>query len=130
MEKVNYSQCCCIDTLRSCPFDIRSEFVASYPVNDNGNFDMENGSYENCTEKWITDDSRADLVYNIIENADASYFNEYVIDGKLDINSIRENEEINSILWMSAFSLAVDCSAKTITAHFWENTENTYKFTF
>ena len=130
MEKVCYSQCYNADHLREATFDIRSEFAHTFPVNAEGNYDPENGSDENCTTAWITDDSRIDEVYEMICQYMQDNYGKYYTDGVCNFDAIRADAKNLPDYWVSAYSLAVDCSAKTMTARFWEDTTNNLVFSF
>lgn len=130
MQKVYYSQCYDLEHLHDCPFDIRSEFIESFPVDEAGNVNLENGSLLNCTSDWVLDDSHVDLTYDCIAAYVSSYFGAYRTDSGYDFAAIRADAKNHPDFWVSAYSFAVDCSAKTMKAHFWENTDITLDFSF
>lgn len=130
MEKAFYSQCYNADHLREAAFDIRSEFVHTFPVDDEGNYNEENGSVENCTTAWMTDDSRIDEVYDLIRRYVEDNYGKYCADGRYDFDAIRADAKNLPDFWVSAYSMAVDCAAKTMTVRFWEDTTNNLVFSF
>lgn len=130
MQKVYYSQCYDVEHLRECPFDVRSEYIEVFPVDEEGNVNLDTGSLLNCTSDWILDNTRADTTYDWIAAYISAYFSDYLTDSGYDFAAIRANAENHPDFWVSAYSFAVDCSAKTIKAHFWEDTDTTLEFSF
>lgn len=130
MQKVYYSQCYRADPLKDCSFDIRSEYIQSFPVDEEGNVNLETGSLVNCTSDWVLDDSHADLTYDCIAKYSSHYFGAYRRGSGFDLAAIRADAKQLPDFWISAYSFAVDCSAKTMKAHFWEDTDTTLEFSF
>lgn len=99
-------------------------------VDETGNVNLETGSLLNCTSDWVLDDSHADLTYACISSYVSNYFGSYRTESGYDFAAIRADATNHPDFWVSAYSFAVDCSAKTIKAHFWENTDITLEFSF
>lgn len=131
MQKSYFSQAMRVKDFDKASYDVRSEYVHGFPVNDKGKYDKKNGNIDNCTTKWITDDSRKDLVYSLIQKNNKDNYGKFLKeDGTYDFNKLRTAYGKIPDFWVSATSLAVDCSNKMLKIRFWENADETLEFSF
>ena len=131
MRKAHYSQAWAVKDLDKATFDVRSEFVNYIPVNDKGEVDMENGDPANCTAAWLTDEGRRDEVFNLLQDINKNDFGQCIKeDGTYDYDELRKAYGTMPDFWVSAFTIAADCSQKTMKVRFWENPDDIFEFSF
>ena len=92
---------------------------------------MENGDPANCTAAWLTDEGRRDEVFNLLQDINKNDFGQCIKeDGTYDYDELRKAYGTMPDFWVSAFTIAVDCSQKTMKVRFWENPDDIFEFSF
>ena len=80
---------------------------------------------------WLTDEGRRDEVFNLLQDINKNDFGQCIKeDGTYDYDELRKAYGTMPDFWVSAFTIAVDCSQKTMKVRFWENPDDIFEFSF
>lgn len=104
---------------RKIPFDVRTEWVGFFKVNDKGELDDVNGNDDNCTSDWILDPKNEDDVYKLIQQRSQTLVT-------TDVDSLRKH----GYCWKSVLHVVTNCTQKKMTVSFYEKSDPKNTFTY